>query len=119
MSKADPKVKFDALRARYAELTRKRDEHDAAMSAKYGSGYSESWLKRGEAILREKLSNSREAVGDKLFDHVQVISPRDWSCDVPLCWVLQDLTYEDAVRPLNEPLSVAPPLAFGSLTRKT
>lgn len=108
------RAKFDGLRARYAELTRKRDAHDDAMRAKYGSGYSESWLKRSEALVLAKLRNAREVVGDKLFEHVQAISPRDWSRGVPMYWVLMDLTYEDAVRPLGEPLSVVPPMSYGA-----
>lgn len=108
------RARFDALRARYVELTQKRDAHDDAMRAKYGSGYYESWLKRSEKLRSEKLRNAYEAVGDKLFAHVQAISPRDWSRGVPMCWVLMDLTYEDAVRPLGEPLSVVPPMSYGA-----
>lgn len=108
------RARFDALRARYAELTRKWGEQDIAMRVKYGSGYNESWLKRSEALVLVKLRNACLAVGDMLFAHVQAISPRNWSRNVPAYWVRSELTYEDAVRPLNEPLSVVPPLSHGA-----
>lgn len=106
--------RFDALRARYIAARVKQEEHYAALRFKYGGEYKDSWLRAGERNLEDRLSAAVDKAGDALFAHVQAISPRDWSVGVPVSWVLEDLTFEDAERPVGEPLSVVPPLSYGS-----
>lgn len=90
-----------------------------ALRLKYGSDFKDHWLSAGDRKKAERLSEAREKAGDAFFEHVKAISPRDWSRNVPMCWVLMDLTYEDAVRPVGEALSVAPPLGYGSTVPMT
>lgn len=106
--------KFDALRAKYLAASAKWKEQDVVFSLKYGSGYRDSWLKSSDRKARERSYAAVEKTGDALFAHVQSISPRDWSRGVPQYWVLGELTFEDAVRPVGEALSVVPPLSYGS-----
>jgi len=111
--------KFDKLRARYVAVRVKWDEFDSALSRKYGSGFQGSWLKAGERKAKERLGAAMDKAGDAVFEYVQAISPRDWSTGVPAYWVRESLTFEDAVRPVDEPLSVTPPLSYGSTSPKT
>lgn len=114
MSKADPKQKFNALRAKYLAAKEKRDAHDSAMRARYGGDYQDSWLRAGDRSDEERLRSRVWKAGDALLDYVLAISPRDWSYGVPVIWVYEYLAWEDVVRPLGEPLSVTPPLSYGS-----
>lgn len=65
--------------------------------------------------MRHKLDALRIAdnkAWDKLFAFIQSISPRDWSCYVPIHWIRDHLTYEDAMT--SGQLSVVPPPCYGS-----
>lgn len=108
------RAKFDALRAAYLIKLKAYDEHSSAMRVKYGPSVHSTWLSSAERKKSDKLSAQLDAVGDKLFAHIQDISPRDWSYGVPSHWVLESLTYDDVVRPKSEPLSVTPPMAYGA-----
>lgn len=119
MSGANPRAKFDALRVRYLAAKEKFDEHCSAMRVKYGGDYQDSWLRAGERRAEEKIRGKVATAGDALFARVQAVSPRDWSYGVPVCWVYENLTWEDAVRPAGEPLSVVPPLSYGSTVHRT
>lgn len=111
--------RFDALRSKYLAAKAKREDQLVSFRARYGSEYQDSWLSPPDRKRKERLNAAVDKAGDALFAHVQAISPRDWSFGVPLCWVLSDLTFEDAVRPIDEPLSVVPPLSYGSTRPRT
>lgn len=108
------KVKFDALRKRYLKAADALANLEIALSAKYGLSSRPDWYTGAE---RKKLTALRERI-DKATDaftgHLGRISPRDWSYGVPVRWICETLSYEDAVRPTSEPLSVRPPLAYGA-----
>lgn len=111
---ARDRVKFDALRAKYLAAREKRDAVDLALRVKYGGDYQDAWLKAGERTALDRLRAARDRAGDAVFEHVQAISPRDWSYGVPQTWVCESLTFEDAARPVGEALSVVPPLSYGA-----
>lgn len=111
--------RFDTLRAKYLAAKAKLDEVSSALSVKYGSEYRDSWLRVGERKARSKARDAAEKAGDALTDHVATFSPRDWSYGVPQSWVRESLTYEDAARPVGEPLSVVPPLSWGATKPRT
>lgn len=111
--------RFDALRAKYLAAKAKLDEVSASLTTKYGSDYHDAWLKAGERTARQKARDAAEKAGDALTEHVATFSPRDWSYGVPQSWVRESLTYEDAVRPVGEPLSVVPPLSWGATKPRT
>lgn len=105
---------FDALRTRYLRASDALAAREIALAAKYGLSCQPAWYSAAErkrlSILRERADKA----GDAFTDHLATISPRDWSYGVPVLWIYGKLTYEDAVRPLNEPLSVSPPLPYGA-----
>lgn len=111
--------RFDVLRARYAEADRKFRERDVALSVKYGSCYQKSWLSADARERLERASALRDRAGGAFFTYLQRISPRDWGYGVPVHWLYEELSYDDAVRPADEKLSVSPPLAYGAATPRT
>jgi hypothetical protein len=113
VSAAKTRERFEALRARYLDAKAKWAALHDALGDKYGSGYQDSWLRAGERSALARLRKATERWGDAFTEHVATFSPRDWSYGVPQAWVREDLTYEDAARPVGEPLSVVPPVAWG------
>ncbi len=117
--RVSPFAKFTALRARYLTARSKVDAIEMAHAVKYGPGWTLAWLKRGDAA---KLEDARCAV-DKttaaFHAHLAAISPRDLSYGIPSHWLCEKLTFEDATRPVGEPLSATPPLSWGATEART
>ena len=108
------RARFDELRARYLAQQAKRSAHDDAMRGKYGGDYRTTWLTTGEAKKETKLREASDAAQNAFIDYLTEISPRYWKSGVPVHWLCEELTYEDAIRPVDQPLSVVPPLAYGA-----
>ena len=108
------RVMFDKLRARYLDRYGKWSEFHTAMRAKYGGDYRESWFTTTETRKDMKLREAMNAAQKAFIDYITEISPRYWKSGVPVHWLCEKLTYEDAVRPVDQALSVVPPLAYGA-----
>lgn len=83
------------------------------LRGQYGE-FQPAWLTK---VQRAELDQKRAAVHkveEKIFALLDEVSPRNWRSGVPAHWVASELTWEDAIRPLGEPLSVVPPLAYGA-----
>ncbi len=119
MTPTASRARFDVLRSRYVATEAKRSALDSAHRVKYGRDYSDAWLSRGDAARFESARAASDKAGLAFRAHLTAISPRDWSYGVPCHWVCERLTYEDAVRPANEPLSVVPPLSYGATKART
>jgi len=104
--------RFDALRAKYLAAREALHAVEIEVSVRYGG--TTTWASRGEKSKLEQLRGRVSRAGDAFFEHLQAISPRDWSSGVPFVWCCESLTYADAVRPVKEPLSVVPPLPYGA-----
>lgn len=88
---------------------------EKSLAARYG--WASGWLAWLGSTDRKTLDIKWAAVRkieEKIFAILAEVSPRDWSHGVPAHWVASELTWEDAIRPLGEPLSVVPPLAYGA-----
>ena len=116
---AEPRARFELLRARYHAARAALDEADVEFQRRYGSGFEQSWLSPADQRRRERLRAVLHKAGESLFEHVQACSPRDWATGVPYVWVCGTLAWEDVVRPLGEALSVVPPLSWGALVPKS
>lgn len=114
-----PRAKFDALRAKYLLARDKFDEYERRMRRRYGSEFVPYWGTAVEQKTIDKLRAAKDRGGRALFDHIQAVSPRDWSYGAPVRWLYEDLIWEDAVRPVGEKLSVVPPLAYGATSPRT
>ena len=113
-SPAPSREKFEQLRTKYLVAREKWTNLRISFELRYGGRFQTSWLKAGERNKLDALANARDRVGDTLFAYIQAVSPRDWSHGVPSHWILEELSYEDVVRPRGEKLSVVPPLSFMS-----
>lgn len=107
-------IKFDKLRADYLATMAKLTEFRATLASKYGPNYLNAWMRPAEITKLNKLVNVAEKRSNAFTDYVASFSPRDWSYGIPVWWVREKLLFADAVRPVNEPLSVVPPLSHGS-----
>ena len=116
MATATDKKRWDDLHAALAKADEAVEEIEHQFRLKYGHSYQSSWLKKTDRDKLEKLRDRADKIGEKIFELVDRISPRDWASGVPSWWVRHDLTWEDMIRPKNEPLSVVPPLSYGSTT---
>ena len=119
MSTATDREKFDALRTRYLAKQARLDEQRSAFRSKYGSEWKETWLSRADAKKLERLDEAERVASRAFTDHLDSISARDWTYGVPVQWLLETLTFEDAVRLVGEKLSVVPPLSYGSTVPRT
>ena len=112
---APSREKFDRLRAKYVAAYGKWMDQEVSLRARYGDGYQKGWVKAAEAKKLERLSESMtKASRAVVMDYLETISPRDWSYGVPCHWLYEKLTWEDAIRPVGEKLSVVPPLSYGA-----
>lgn len=68
----------------------------------------------GTALYRTRVTV--DDAGDQIVDLLVRVSPRGetWLSGVPTWWIREKLTWEDAVRPAGEALSVDVPLAYGA-----
>ncbi len=115
MSLTSDKKRWDDLHAALAKANDALNELDSALRSKYGSRYENSWLPKGQRDKKERLQAKVDAVRDKIIELLVKVSPRGerWLQGVPSHWLTDQLTWEDAIRPANEPLSVVVPGAWG------
>ena len=114
--KTADKQRWDSLRASFITADEAARAQEIAMRVKYGDGNFRRWASRGEQSKLEKLEERRSKIGDKLFQLLLEVSPRGeaWRSGAPVFWIYRTLSWEDATRPTNEPLSVVVPAPFGA-----
>lgn len=104
--------KLDSLRDRYINAESALTQFEADLRARYAhSPQWKEWITRGERTRLKKLRDRLDERSEALFTKLDEISPRDWRSGVPAHWACTELTWEDIVRPLDQPLSVVPPMA--------
>lgn len=123
-SPAADRRRWDDLHAAYSIARDAYDQLEMQLSLKYGGSNLSSWrswIAKGERDKLERLRARLDKAGDKIYELLVRISPRGeaWLSGVPTWWVLNKLTWEDAVRPAGEPLSVEVPIAWGATQRLT
>lgn len=101
--------KFESIRAAAAKTKDARDEYRTQIEIKYGKLL---WAKASEQKRYERLCAAYDRQVDRMFKLLEP-APREWRCGVPFHWVVEKLSFDDAFRPKDEPLSVEPPRAFG------
>ncbi len=107
------RAKFDRLRAKYLATREALGSFRRTIEISHGR-WELTWLSRGQRTKYDRLADAVDRAWNQFFTHLQAISPRDWSSGVPTWWLGEKLSYEDAVRPVTEPLSVTPDLAYGA-----
>lgn len=113
--KTADRKKWDSLHAALAKAQAAEDAFTTQLTRKYSGRYQSSWLTRTEREKEARLRDNRHAIGSKIVDLVVSISPRGdrWLSGVPSHWIATELTWEDAIRPASEPLSVIVPGSYG------
>jgi hypothetical protein len=105
--------KWEKLRAEFLTHATAYRQADIDLAVKHGPGHH-SWMSRGERAKLDKLAARRDRVQSRMFEMTKEFSPRNWSHGVPAWWIAEKLTFADMIRPISEPLSVTPPLAYGA-----
>lgn len=117
-SRASDKARWDSLHAVYATKREAARAYESDLRSRYGGGDSHwrSWITRGERAKLERLEAAADKVGDKIVELLLRVSPRGdaWYTGAPAWWIREKLTWEDATRPKDEPLSVEVPAPYGA-----
>ena len=118
MATAADRRRWDDLHASYAVAREAARAYESELSRKYGGSHFQNWrlyLGRTERAKLERLEARADKIGDKIVDLIVRISPRGeaWLSGAPAWWIRERLTWEDAVRPASEPLSVVVPAPWG------
>lgn len=116
MSLSTSRKRFDALRVQVLAASEAMRAERIAQSVKYGSEQNaRSFASRGEKSRLAKLTKRYSRLGDAVITIIVRESPRaeKWLSGVPTHYLHEKLTWEDVIRPENEPLSVVPPTSFG------
>jgi hypothetical protein len=101
--------RFSQLQTRAQSSAREARDYRIGLHVKYGG--SVHWASRGERSRLEQLDRRASKDCDRLHAYVSAISPRDWTQGIPSRWVVDCLTYADAVT--RGPLSRVPDPAWG------
>ena len=114
MAKAADKKRWDDLHAAYAKADQARLDYEVELGAKYGHHFDRTWLSPGQRNKLDKLRERRDKIGEQIIDLIVRVSPRGdtWLHGVPSFWLREELTWEDVIRPKDEPLSVVVPGAY-------
>jgi hypothetical protein len=110
------KAHFDDLRAKFLAAHKAARDEAITQSIKYGSERkARSWASRGEKTRLEKLESKRNKIGDAITGYIVQESPRGeaWKSGVPTYYLYEKLSWDDVIKPANEPLSSLPPPAYG------
>jgi len=109
------KDRWDALRARYAVAIEAARAEERRQRIKYGDASWRAWSSRGDKNLIERLQKRADKIGDSIVELLVKVSPRGeaWLTGAPARWIREKLTWEDAIRPVGEPLSVEVPAPWG------
>jgi hypothetical protein len=108
--------KFAAIRERYDKSQERLGAIQDVFLKKYGlTSPPSSWLTKGELAKLTAAHAAETKEHDKMFALLDDISPRNWRSGIAAWWVLNHLTYDDAIT--RGPLSTTPTAAYGYSVR--
>lgn len=109
-------TKTNKLRAEFGELQSRAQakaaahrEFSIAMRLKYGQ--YRFGIRKSEANRLERLDAADTKAQDAFFAWLDEHSPRCWRSHAPACWIVEELTFDDAVS--DGQLATIPPCAWG------
>lgn len=109
--------KFESLRRRHVRSAEREQEFRAGLLRKYGTLTPPgAWLTRTEEARLDSFDRVQCAVADEFFNLLDVISPRRWRTGVAMWWIIERLSYADAIT--SGPLSELPQAGYGSSQRE-
>lgn len=115
MAKASDKKRWDRLHEAIEKADEALKDFEYSLSYKYGLRYQDTWLSSAQKNKLQKLRDRVRSEESKIIDLLVNVSPRgeQWLHGAPSWWLARKLTWEDALRPANESLSVVVPGAYG------
>lgn len=112
MATAADKKRWDKLHADLEKAYAAREDYKSELSVKMGR-FERNWLSAAQQKKYDALDQRYQKIDRKIFDMINELSPRNWMSGAPAWWVVRKLTWEDMIRPVDEPLSVVVPGAAG------
>ncbi len=116
MTTSADRTKFLSIKTRYQIAANDYDALDSALRMKYGSSYQKSWLKSSDVKKLDALTAKKGKLSAQMHDLLARIAPRDWGSGVSSWWVMNKLTWEDAIT--TGPLSTMPDPSYGNSERE-
>jgi hypothetical protein len=105
--------RWSALQDRYRAAAAAERELRSRLQARYGCA---AYAPRAARVKLKVAERRERRAHDACFAWLSRFSTRDWNCGVPFAWVCSELTFADAIT--SGPLSVEPPLAYGTTRRR-
>lgn len=100
--------RFEKLQGAWKQAWMKVQDRKDYLASKYQQWNMASYSERNKVI---KLQDAESKASDKFFEFLDTIATRDFRSGVPLYWILQNLTYDDATT--KGPMQCIPDLAWG------
>lgn len=100
--------KFEALQSRAREARDAHRHYAAGVLRRYGATWYAPLATRRRLDVIQRASARRDAT---LYRWLATYSPRDWTRGCPVSYVLDTLTYDDALT--SGALAIVPPPAWG------
>lgn len=105
-------ARFHALQERWRIAEEKREAFRYRLFDKYRSfTVYDHEMTKAERTKRESLQRAADKIGEALLTLLDEVSPRRWRSGAPYHWIMEHLTWADAIT--AGPLSVIPPPAYG------
>lgn len=100
--------RFEKLQEKWKNAWVKVWKQKGFLESKYRDWHNASMTDRRKVI---KMQDAENAASDKFFEFLDTIATRNFRSGAPIYWILQNLTYDDAVT--YGPMSCIPDLAWG------
>jgi hypothetical protein len=105
-------TKFNKIRADALKLKQEVSEFDDRIMRKYGFRQIAFYqMNKADQNQKDKFRKRQDRLLDRMMKLLEEISPRYWRSTIPAYWVLEELTYEDAIT--DGQLVATPPAAYG------
>jgi hypothetical protein len=115
-SRVSDHARWDKLRAQFLAAHEAARAQEIEMRVRYGDANWRHWASKSDRNKLDKLRERERKIGDKIMALLLRVSPRGdaWRTGAPAYWIYEKLSWEDATRPVNEPLSVVVPAPYGA-----
>jgi hypothetical protein len=115
---ARDRARFEAIRARWVKACDAERAYrlDVLLSRYAKTNPSSSWLNATERRRIDAFRRAQDRASDAMFELLDRIGGRYWRSLIPHNWVMEELSYEDAIT--RGALSVVPPCGYGAHPRE-
>lgn len=105
--------KFIAIKTKWFELRRKQEEYESMLFHRYGKHNPPSnWLSAVDKKKADAIRDQMNKTSHRMHELLERVSPRDWSRGIAAHWIMDNLSWEDAIT--TGPLSMIPHASYGT-----